>query len=93
MKWIPLLMLVTLPVVASCAPTQKQVDTAIDVVKDADSLAQRGCEIFYADTFGISFADAAKFYCKSDQVKEFRKRFLSASQEAGAAIGAAPPAE
>lgn len=77
--------------VSGCGLTQQQVDTATDVVKDIDSLAQRGCEIFYADTFGISFADAAKFYCTSQHVKEFRKRFLSASQEAGAAIGAEPP--
>lgn len=84
-------MLALLALPLSCGLTQEQADTAVDVVKDLDSLAQRGCEIFYADTFGISLEDAAKAYCTSEHVKEFRERFLAASTEAGVAIGAAPP--
>lgn len=89
MKWTTVIVALSL---AGCSwLTPEKVDSARDAVKTFDDLAEVGCQVFYGDTYGISLEDAARIYCTDKHVKEFRDRFLSGAQAAGAAIGAAPP--
>ena len=89
-------LLLVLPVllVSGCSWfSQDKVNNARDVVKTFDDLGQRGCEIFYADTYGVSFEDAAKFYCTDERVKRFRDQFLAGAKSTEEAMGSKPPNE
>lgn len=71
--------------------TQENVQTAKDVVKTFDDLGQKGCEILYAETYGISFKEAADIYCNDERVQRFRDLFLAAAKDADAELGSKPP--
>lgn len=91
MKWVTITAQLLLTSCSVFSPDN--IDSARDAVKTFDDLAEVGCQIFYGDTYGISLEDAARIYCTDKHVKEFRDRFFSGAQAAGAAIGAAPPDE
>lgn len=94
MKKLRLMAVALAALVAGCGwLSQDKINNARDAVKTFDDLAQRGCAIFYGDTYGLSLEDAANIYCNDERVQKFRDVFLTGAQSADTALGSKPPSE